>query len=461
MKIDQNRLKRQKQGFQRWMDNNCYGTFQWVTGVGKTFAAILCAKHFIEKLDSFEVYVVVPTDILRNSWRDEVKRHGIEEHFVIDTVHNLVRMDIECDMLILDEIHMYVGDEAEVFPDIFRKINADKILGLTATLGHDGIRRDLVDANCPVVDTIDLQEALENGYVSDYIEYNLPIQLTPQERQEYRKLDKKFQKYFSAFYNNMGVPAFDLCKKCLKYDKDRERLIDPVAQRFAQTIHWSHKRLMINAVNCMKVIRERKQFLYSAPSKIKTAKQIIEMFPNKKFITFAQTTDSADKLADVLDDAMSYHSNITTQLVDEDENIIGQKSGKGTYVLYEHGDENLSWKQVKDLTNGHVTRLGKKRIKEYVLDLFRSGEIRGLCTAMAFDVGFDEQDIELAVVLSGTSKQRQNTQRIGRAIRLAEGKRALIIQLYVEDTQEEKWLNERQTNTGNVKDIVSTSQITI
>lgn len=460
MNIDQNRLQRQKEGFQRWKDNNCFGTFEWVTGVGKTFAAILCAKWFIKDNPNFQVYVVVPTDVLRDSWRENVAEHGLSDNFTINTVHNLVRQEVDCDMLILDEIHMYVGEEAEVFPLIFRAINADKILGLTATLGHDGIRRDLVDANCPVVDRIDLQEALENNYVSDYIEYNLGIELTAEERRQYQELDNKFRKYFRVFYNDIGVDAFTLAKKCLKYDSDRERLIDSTAQRFANSINWNHKRVMINATQCMKAIRDRKSFLYSAPSKIRTAKEIIEMFPDKKFITFAQTTNSADAMAEVLDDAMSYHSNITTQLVDDDDNVIGQKAGKGVYKL--HGqDGKHSWSKIKELTNGHVSRLGKSRIKQYVLDLFKNDKIRGLCTAMAFDVGFDEEDIELAVVLSGTSKQRQNTQRIGRAIRKKEGKRAVIIQLYIKDTQEEKWLNERQTNTGNVRNIVSTSQITI
>ena len=139
MKIDQNRLNRQKEGFQRWRQNSCRGTFQWVTGVGKTFAAILSAKHFIDRNPEFQVVVCVPTDVLRESWREQANIHGIAQNVYVDTVHNLVKENMQVDMLILDEIHMYIGEEAEVFPLVFQQIDADKVLGLL--LNHPQVER--------------------------------------------------------------------------------------------------------------------------------------------------------------------------------------------------------------------------------------------------------------------------------------------------------------------------------
>lgn len=447
MKIDQNRYKRQKKGFNRWKENNCRGTFEWVTGVGKTFAAILSANHYIKEDPDFSVVVCVPTDVLRDDWREEVKKFGVSSNFHIDTIHNLVREDREPDMLILDEIHKYVGEEAEVFPLVFEHIRASKILGLTATLGHNKIRRELVDANCPVVDIIDLQEATEEGYVSDYIQYNLAVQLTAEEEERYKELDNEFYKLFRQFDFD-----FDKIKRILN---DQE-----YASRVGQANGWGKGATIGQAAKCMRSVRERKNFLYEAPSKIKTAKEVVDMFPDKKFITFGQTTDSADKLADKLPDAMPYHSNIPTQLLNTEGDAVGRKCGKGKYMLYGVEGE-YSWSGVKEQHDGKLKRYANDRVRNYTLDLFRNDKLRGICTAMSLDVGFDNADIELAVILSGSSNPRQLIQRIGRAIRKKKGKRALVVQLYVADTQDEKWLNKRKTNADNVRHIVSTSQITI
>ena len=464
MQIDLNRYNRQLEGFHKWKDAGCRGTLEYVTGMGKTFTAIQSAKHFITREPEFRVIVGVPTDILRTDWRKNVTTHGIAQNFYVDTIHNLVKMDLDADMLILDEIHMYVGEEAEVFPLVFEAITAEKIMGLTATLGHDGIDRELVDHYCPVVDTIGLQEALENGWVSDYIEYNLPVELSGEDRAEYDRLDAKFRKQFKLFYNDLGVQPFDMIKKCLKIDRVTGNFIDPMARRFANSIAHDPTRLVINATNAMRAIRERKSFLYSAPSKIHVAKQIIEMFPDKKYITFAQTTASADAMADAVSDAKPYHSNLRT-LVLHNGNPIGHKAdAKGLYYIFDNARLGIAeglytWKQIQDMTDRQCSRMGKETQKSYILDLFRSNQIRGICTAMAFDQGVDEQDLELAIILSGKAKDRQNTQRIGRVIRKKEGKRAIIVQLVLKDTQEEKWLESRQVNTNNVKDIVSISQI--
>lgn len=446
--IDKEKLERQRLGFKKWVDANYRGTWQWVTAVGKGFASRLAAKHFIKKDPEFSVIVCVPTDELRSQWREDVENLGYPDNFYIDTVHNLAKDNIECDMLILDEIHMYVGEEAEVFPLVFKSVKADKILGLTATLGHDGIRREIVDKMCPVVDIIDLREATENGYVADHILYNLPVHMSPEEEMEYKKIDKRFQSCFNHF-----ARSFDTMKRVVQ-DNDYAELL-------ARRKGWSDAGALIGmASKGLRATQDRARFLYSAPCKIEAAKAVIDRFPDKRFITFGETTDAADILARRLGgEALSYHSNIPTQLVNDENEKIGEKVGKGAYML-KGVEGSYSWSEIKGIYDGNITRLGSKRVRDYVIEQFENGYIRGLCSAKALDVGFDNADIELAVLLSGSSNPRQLIQRVGRAIRKKEGKRAIIVQLYIPNSQEEQWLRNRHTKTGNVKDIVSISQIT-
>lgn len=443
MKIDKNKLERQLIGRDRWFANNCRGTFEWVTGVGKTYGAILCMKKVLEIKPDASFIIVVPRDPLRDMWREEIKNHNIP-NAKVDTIHMLAKSNNECDMLVLDELHMYVGKDASVFPKIFENTECNRILGLTATITGSSVMRDVVNANCPVIDSIPVDVALEEGFVSEYIQYNLGIPLSQEDTIKYARLNGKFYKHFGLFNNN-----FDLVKACLSQSG---------AERFASSINWDTGAIIGMARKTMTAIRERKQFLYGAPSKLDVAEQIINKFSDHKIITFSQTTEPADKLASRIDRADSYHSNINTRLF-VDENQIGEKCGKGKYKLYEDGGV-YSWDQIKE-KHDDVKRYGTKRLRERILTAFKNGDITVLCSAQALDVGFDDDSINMGIVLSATSQQRQNIQRTGRVIRAKEGKRAIIIQLYILDTQDEKWLNDRQTNSENIKNIFSVEQIQI
>lgn len=443
MKIDQNRLNRQLEGVAKWINNNKIGTFEWVTGTGKTYGAILAMKEILKENPNASFIVAVPRDPLRDMWRKEVKYHNIPR-VKVDTIHMLAKQNLSCDMLVLDELHMYVGEEANVFPLIFGNTNFNHCLGLTATLGTRNIRTDIINRYCPVVDTINLKEALREGFVANYIVYNYGIPLSQQDSIAYAKINNQFYRYFGTFNNN-----FDTVKECLNQNG---------AERFARRIRWNPGAVIGYAVKTMKYMRLRKEFLYGVQSKLNVAKEIIEQFPDKKIITFSQTTDPADKLAKLVDDAESYHSNIETRLFDDDMNLKGEKCGKNKYKIFET-DEILNWKEVKEKHN--YQRFGQKRLRSYILDRFKNGDIRVLCTAQALDVGYDDENVDMGIVLSGTSGQRQNIQRNGRIIRLKDDKRAIIIQLYITDTQDEKWLRNRQENSENIKTIFSTSQIEV
>jgi len=77
-------------------------------------------------------------------------------------------------------------------------------------------------------------------------------------------------------------------------------------------------------------------------------------------------------------------------------------------------------------------------------------KIRVINTAKSLDEGFDISGIELAIICSGTSSERQDLQRTGRAIRYSDGKLGMIINLYIKNTQDEKWLKARQKKNENI-----------
>lgn len=81
------------------------------------------------------------------------------------------------------------------------------------------------------------------------------------------------------------------------------------------------------------------------------------------------------------------------------------------------------------------------------MELFRKGDRHVLSTAKALDQGADLPDLSMALILAATSKPLQSIQRMGRVLRKKEGKRAVIVEVYAKDTQDEKWLQKRQRKT--------------
>lgn len=67
----------------------------------------------------------------------------------------------------------------------------------------------------------------------------------------------------------------------------------------------------------------------------------------------------------------------------------------------------------------HETREEERRM---VLEGFRSGAFRAIVTGKVLDEGIDVPDVDVVVILGGTSSSRQFVQRVGRALRLKPGK---------------------------------------
>lgn len=450
MIIDENKLARQLKGIERWRSaknlgisySNGVGILYWVTGMGKTFTACQIIKRLLQQNEMFTITIAVPSENLEKQWHQEVGKIIPEyrANITIITVHKLVELNyqIQTTLLIIDEIHeFYTEERLKIINGSI--VSAKYKLGLTATFEDAQRRHKAIETIMPIVDRIDEEEALREGWVSKYIEYNIGVTLTEGEARLYKEHSDKINKNLNKFGRN----GLELASKCLSGDSKGKGMdycfalassngykttLDVSIPQNQDIINlWHPKKIMGYAVTLMESIRERKNVLYNAYHKLFMARDIVNKFNNLKTIAFSQSTHFADRLGLVINHALEkplctvYHSKLATQIV-------------------------------YDEVKGKEVKKGKTVLKREAIEGIKTGKFRVISTASSLDRGFDVKDISLVITTSGTQNPTQYAQRKGRGIRVKDDKEviALIINIYVKNSQDEMWLRKRQSKTKNI-----------
>ncbi|GBF06384.1 DNA/RNA helicase [Deinococcus aerius] len=91
-----------------------------------------------------------------------------------------------------------------------------------------------------------------------------------------------------------------------------------------------------------------------------------------------------------------------------------------------------------------ITHQTPVRERHALLEKFRSGAYRVLVTSRVLNEGVDVPEASVAVVLSGTATEREHIQRLGRILRKAEGKNAVLYEVVTEGTSEERVSQQRR-----------------
>jgi superfamily II DNA or RNA helicase len=68
---------------------------------------------------------------------------------------------------------------------------------------------------------------------------------------------------------------------------------------------------------------------------------------------------------------------------------------------------------------------------------FRAGRLTKIATGRVWNEGVDVPEASVAIVIAGTGMERETVQRLGRVLRPAPGKRAVLYELVTRDTAEE------------------------
>lgn len=271
------RTERQNLGIDRWRDSGGRGSLVWPTGCGKTRGALAAIDRVTSRNPNLIIRVIVPTKVLQDQWEEKIEEQQWDLDVRVLVLNTAAKYPFNCDFLVLDEIHKCAAEQmAKVFTNCRPKL----ILGLTATYERlDGREKIILDKYCPVCDTITIQEATRNGWLSLYREYKvyLDVDLT-----EYNKANKEFLQHFAFFDFD-----FDTAMKCATNVFAQQKL--------AKQMGCDLKEVKAHAFGFIRALKARKQFVANHPKKLEIAKKILAARPNAKAITFNSSIANCGK----------------------------------------------------------------------------------------------------------------------------------------------------------------------
>lgn len=449
MVINQSKLDRQLSIIDNWWEVNGIGVFDAITGFGKTYVILLIIKRMTTKFPSRKTVVVVPSKQLKGDWEKQIEEMKLP-NVTVYVVNTFVKLpdnhpDLSVDLLAADEVHHYASEDADFFNKVLPRTKYKYFIGASATLEKEEIQF-LARCGVSLFDTVTEREAEINGWIAPSIVYNLKVPFTEADRKYSAKLNQQFKTNFARLDHNFG-----LMMACSGGNKRFKVILSGAA--FWQTgkewrewwaasqgwdialgddHDWSPKSIIKYAIMGTRSMKERKELLYNVPSKNDVVLELLEheLFKGKRIIVFYETQKSAEELQKLRPDIVRvYHSDLETQIIN------GKKYGS--------------------------TRLRKMIIEEFEDD---NSPVSVIACVKALDEGFNVESIERAIQHSYTGKLRRDKQRRGRAGRIDYvnvDKIAVTVNLYMEDSQELKWLKSKQLKSKKPTWIESIDEITL
>jgi superfamily II DNA or RNA helicase len=135
--------------------------------------------------------------------------------------------------------------------------------------------------------------------------------------------------------------------------------------------------------------------------------------------------------------------------------ILKKCEGKRTIVFFESVKFAKIFAQIlQDINRPGLLYHSKQSnsLRYQSLRLFKDGFNNLLIACRALDEGLDIPNIECAIIVSSSSTKRQRIQRIGRALRISQGKgRSQIYTLYSTENERKRLTKEISTLSNDVE----------
>jgi superfamily II DNA or RNA helicase len=383
------RDERQEECIQHWKEAKGHGTIVGATGFGKTRVAIKIITRLVEKNPTIRVLIAVPTELLKNQWIEELDVRGLGLNCEVVVMMGASKRLAQCDLLVLDEAHRA---NATQLSQILINTKFKLILGLTATFERLDGRHEILAKYAPVCDTVTMQDALLNGWVSKYSDY--VVLLDVPDIDVYKEYNKEFIQHFEFFGFDFGLVMSMAGKNGYK---NRLAYRDQICKDQSKKTEV-FKEITYHATAFMRALQKRKAFVANHPDKLRVAEEIIKHRSNSKIITFSSNV----KMAESFQEGFVYTG----------------KEGKK-----------------------------KNRITLEEFSKMNSGVLH---TVKLAEEGMSINDLSVGIMLGVNSSKTKSIQTLGRVVRLEKDKHAEFFTIVINDTVETEWMKKSKNDNNFV-----------
>lgn len=393
------RDERQEESVRKWLKNKGKGCLECATGYGKSRCCLMIIKKLLTKYPDLRVLIVVPTELLKNQWLNHIEVNQLQLNVEVQIINGVAKNGGLCDLLVIDELHTAA---ANTLIGVFTTVKYKLILGLTATFERLDERHKLLEKYCPIVDTVTLQEAQLNGWVSQYNEYLVLIDVDDLDL--YKQYNKEFVEHFEFFQYDFGKAMSMIGPKGLS---NRLAYRDELCKGDDSMKKEMLKAITYHATGFVRAIQSRKKFVYEHPEKLRLAEEIIKYRSDKKIVTFCANTKVAESFS------------------------VGQ-----VYTGKDNKKKN------------------RTTIEEFSTK--RSGVLH---TCKLMEAGADIAGLSVGIMLGVNSSEIKSQQSRGRVIRKEGSKTAEFFTLVINNTVETKWWENSHRKDSNIIKIDSDNLI--
>ena len=279
----------QKKALNSWAKQSFVGSVIAGTGFGKSRVGILAVDYALKT--GGKALILVPTVQLQEQFKEEFSKWGLEhcldntDILCYQTAYKLVGENYS--IVVCDEVHLGLSPEYRKF---FKNNMYDSLLCMTATPPEEEEYKEILYKIAPVAYSITLDSCVALGIVSPYQIECIPVKLTTDEEENYKRINNKF------VYWKYKLGQFDA------FDRAKEVLGDKNASP-------GDKQAAIQFYKC---IRDRKKIVDFASNKITMFQQLFALNTDKKILVFSGANNFTDELcASISPHALSYHSKRT------------------------------------------------------------------------------------------------------------------------------------------------------
>lgn len=432
-----NRDTKQREIATKYLENDKSATLDITMQFGKTLIAVMIMDALMSKGHSIQI--VIPNLSAALTWKTHIKEYMLTHNTIntltdipIKTSHSILEGDAtRTDYVIIDEIHLFLyGDRYKILNREYIKFG--KILGLTGTVPTDFEHRGRLYHHTPILCSITEADALKQGWISKFVELNIELELSDNDKAKYVKytdiikiiLDS-FKGIYKFFTYPDGTKIFnndlDLIYSIYRGKSTRiGRLTNAqIANNVSYRMGWDEskadnpymqERAFWKPYNLRKASRqfyvavnERNKVMFQNPIKLGAILRIVNKFGNIPTVCFTDSQKFAEIATDSVNNTFSdgratfYHSGIKSRpMINPDTNDYyryGQNAKKaGMPVMY-----------------------GKTKILKDVIEGLTSGRYNFLSVVRAIDTSVTLKNTQLAIITSGsinTITHRQRTSRV-------------------------------------------------